>query len=75
MLGKEAVALQALAAKIVDRRDEMLVERGAHKVCVCEDVRLRGVCEAPGVQHESCPGAHAHTHTHTHTNTHTHIHR
>ena len=48
MLGKEAVALQALAAKIVNRRDELLVERGAHKVCLCENVRLRGVCEAPG---------------------------
>ena len=39
MLGKEAVALQALAAKIVNRRDEMLVERGAHKVCLCVNVR------------------------------------
>ena len=48
MLSKEAVALQALAGKIVNRRDELLVERGAHKVCLSENVRVREVCEAPG---------------------------
>jgi hypothetical protein len=50
MLSKEAVALQALAGKIVNRHDELLVERGAHKVCLNENVRVRvrGVCEAPG---------------------------